>query len=65
MSPAYSKPTHPHLLHCCLPRQCSFSLPNDVEAEGITASVKNGILTVTVPKAAKAEAQPKEIPIAG
>jgi HSP20 family molecular chaperone IbpA len=39
-------------------------LPNDVESDKISASVKDGVLTVTVPKLAKQEAKMKEIPIA-
>jgi len=41
----------------------SFELPYRVEAEGATASVKDGILTVVVPKAA--EAKPRQIAVKG
>lgn len=39
----------------------SFTLPDDVDAEKLAASVKNGILTVTMPR--KALATPKRIAI--
>jgi HSP20 family protein len=39
----------------------SFTLPNTVDAEGIEAKFKDGILTVTVPKTP--EVQPKRIAI--
>lgn len=38
------------------------SLPSEVEPDRITAGFENGVLTVTVPRAAKA--QPKRIPVA-
>lgn len=37
----------------------SFTLPDGVDAEGVKAELKNGVLTVHVPK--RAEAQPKRI----
>ncbi|HYA00209.1 MAG TPA: Hsp20/alpha crystallin family protein [Candidatus Binatia bacterium] len=37
------------------------SLPSEVEPDGITASFENGVLTVTVPRIARA--QPKRIPV--
>ncbi|HXK61531.1 MAG TPA: Hsp20/alpha crystallin family protein [Acidobacteriota bacterium] len=39
----------------------SFVLPTSVDADKITATLKNGILTVTLPK--KAEAKPRRIPV--
>ena len=42
----------------------SFRLPNDVRTDGISASVKHGVLTVEVPKATKAEIPVREIPVA-
>ena len=39
----------------------SFKLPTTVDAEKISASYKDGILTVSLPKAE--EAKPREIPI--
>ncbi len=39
----------------------SFSLPKDVNLEGISAAHKNGVLTVTLPK--KEQAKPKSIEI--
>ncbi len=39
----------------------SFTLPEDVNSEKLSATVKNGVLTVTMPRAAKAE--PKKIAI--
>ena len=39
----------------------SFWLPDDANRDGITAEFENGLLTVTVPKAA--ESKPKEIKI--
>lgn len=38
-------------------------LPKEVQADGITADVENGLLVVTVPKAAAA--QPVRIPVGG
>jgi len=40
----------------------SFSLPCKVDVEKTTASMKNGLLTVTLPKAA--EEQPRQITVA-
>ena len=39
----------------------SFTIPEDVDCEKLSASVKDGILTVAMPR--KALAQPKRIPI--
>lgn len=39
----------------------SFSLPTTVDADKIEADLKNGLLTVLMPK--KAEARPKQIPV--
>ena len=39
----------------------SFTLPDDVNAEGITAKVENGVLHVTMPR--KAQAAPHKIAI--
>jgi HSP20 family protein len=39
----------------------SFSLPDSVDGENVTADLKNGVLTVHVPK--RPEAQPKKIAI--
>ena len=39
----------------------SFALPDGVDAEGVTAELKTGVLTVRIPK--RAEAQPKRIAI--
>ena len=39
----------------------SFTLPGDVAAEGIEATAKDGVLTITLPKAA--ESKPKRIEI--
>lgn len=39
----------------------SFTLPDDVTAEGITAKVENGVLHVTMPR--KAQAAPRKIAI--
>ena len=41
----------------------SFSLPDTVETEKIGAAYKDGVLTVTLPKTAKAMEQSKRIPI--
>lgn len=41
--------------------QRAFTLPPNVNPEAITANYRDGVLTLTVPKAE--EAQPKEIPI--
>jgi HSP20 family protein len=38
----------------------SFKLPSNIEPEGITAIIQDGVLTVTLPKI---EAQSKEIPV--
>ena len=37
------------------------SLPGEIEPEGISAAFENGVLTITVPRIAKA--QPKRIPV--
>ena len=39
----------------------SFTLPKDVDAEGVTAGFKNGVLTVKIPR--KAEVAPRKIQI--
>jgi HSP20 family molecular chaperone IbpA len=39
-------------------------LPDNVSAAGIKASTKEGVLTVLLPKAPKAESKRKEIPVA-
>jgi|Deesub1362B_J571_1020462.scaffolds.fasta_scaffold02918_2 HSP20 family protein len=41
--------------------QRSFTLPNNVDTEKISASYRDGVLTLTLPK--KEESKPKEIPI--
>ena len=41
----------------------SFQLPVKVDGAGITASLKDGVLTVTIPKAA--ESQPRQIAVKG
>ena len=41
----------------------SFSLPDTVETENVGAAYKDGVLTVTLPKTAKAVEQSKKIPI--
>ncbi len=41
--------------------QRTFTLPGNVQADKISASYKDGLLTITIPK--KEEAKPKEIPI--
>jgi len=41
--------------------QRTFTLPKDLQTENITATFKNGVLTVSIPKAEKAK--PKEIEI--
>lgn len=42
----------------------SFSLPPNVDAEGITASAQDGVLTITLPKVPEAVPLPKEVPVA-
>ncbi|MBR1403001.1 MAG: Hsp20/alpha crystallin family protein [Treponema sp.] len=39
----------------------SFTLPKDIDAEGVTAGFKNGVLTVKIPR--KAEIAPRKIQI--
>jgi HSP20 family protein len=41
----------------------SFSLPPNVDVEGIQAEAQDGVLTVTIPKVLKVNPQPKEIEI--
>lgn len=38
-----------------------FTLPEDIDAEKVTADVKNGVLTVNIPR--KPEAQPRQIQV--
>jgi HSP20 family protein len=43
----------------------SFALPDAADADGITAAVRDGVVTVVVPKKeAPARPAPKEIPVA-
>jgi len=39
------------------------SLPEDAEQEGINAAYKHGILTITIPRKARAVAKPKQVVI--
>ena len=39
----------------------SFTLPKDIDAEGVTAGFKNGVLTIKIPR--KAEVAPRKIQI--
>jgi HSP20 family protein len=41
----------------------SFQVPNDVEADKIEASFKNGVLSVTLPKTAEAQKEAKKIEV--
>ncbi len=41
----------------------SFRLPEDVDADAITADLKDGLLTLTVPKVEVVEAKPKQIEV--
>jgi HSP20 family protein len=43
--------------------QRSFGVPPGVDADGIEASFKNGVLTVTLPKAPQAPKSDKKIPV--
>ena len=47
---------------CCSSFKRSFSLSEEIERENISAEVKNGVLTVNLPK--KEKGQPKKISIA-
>lgn len=42
----------------------SFSLPPNVDADAISASAEDGVLTVTIPKVEQQQPQAKEIPVA-
>lgn len=42
----------------------SFRLPADADQAGVRAEVKNGVLTVVIPKKQQSEPKPKRIPIA-
>lgn len=42
----------------------SFRLPADADQAGVRAEVKNGVLTVVIPKKQQSEPTPKRIPIA-
>jgi HSP20 family protein len=39
----------------------SFTMPTKIDADKVTATIKNGLLTITLPKAA--EAQPRQITV--
>jgi HSP20 family protein len=41
----------------------SFQLPDDIEADKIEATFKNGVLSVTLPKSAEARQQAKKIEV--
>jgi len=41
----------------------SFQLPDDIEDDKIEANFKNGVLSVTLPKSAKAQQQAKKIEV--
>lgn len=41
----------------------TFAFPVEVEADKVTATAKNGILTVTLPKPADAKKEPRTIPV--
>ncbi|MCC9625601.1 Hsp20/alpha crystallin family protein [Thalassospira sp. MA62] len=43
----------------------SFRLPDTVDADNITASFKNGVLTLTLPKVAEETPQPRKIEVTG
>lgn len=43
--------------------QRSFSVPNDIDGDKIEASVKKGVLTVTLPKSAEAAKKERKIPV--
>jgi HSP20 family protein len=43
--------------------QRSFSVPEDVDADKLEASVKNGVLTVTMPKSAEAKRKERKIAV--
>ena len=53
--------TFSELFHGRFERRLSFD--RDVDEEGVSATFKNGVLTVTVPKAAQAVERTKRIPI--
>eukprot|EP00775_Hariotina_reticulata_P005766 gene5766-6006_t len=42
----------------------SFTLPKNVDVEGISANAKDGVLTVTIPKVEEEKPKAKEIPVA-
>jgi hypothetical protein len=42
----------------------SFTLPKNVDVDGITANAKDGVLTVTIPKVEAEKPKAKEIPVA-
>ena len=41
----------------------SFRLPEDADAEGVSAALKDGVLTVTVPRKAKVAGTARRVPI--
>jgi len=43
----------------------SFSTPDGIDAEKIEANFKNGVLSVTLPKAPEAQNMEKKIPVTG
>lgn len=40
--------------------ECNFQLPDNIEADKIEATFKNGVLSVTLPKSAEAQQQAKK-----
>lgn len=61
MEPEYESSSYYRVESCCGRFSRSFTLPDTVDTDRISADYKNGILTITLPQ--KPEARPRQIPV--